>query len=113
MRAVLLLLVAAAVVTASTHKIVECANGGFCDEGKTCCADSHTCCPSTHPVCAGEGRCASADGRVVVNSTLSKGVTGGSCDKLKCALAIAECAAECWCDYPSCECCADCAVCLG
>ena len=35
------------------------------------------------------------------------------CDMAVCAATIAECALECACDWPVCECCAPCATCMG
>jgi Twisted gastrulation (Tsg) protein conserved region len=35
------------------------------------------------------------------------------CNQAECASAVAECALSCACDYPVCECCTGCALCLG
>mmetsp|Transcript_11247 Transcript_11247/g.39161 ORF Transcript_11247/g.39161 Transcript_11247/m.39161 type:complete len:131 (+) Transcript_11247:164-556(+) len=36
-----------------------------------------------------------------------------ACDKLRCGVVIAACTATCWCDLPVCECCPECASCMG
>eukprot|EP00028_Trichosphaerium_sp_Am-I-7-wt_P014569 CAMPEP_0168509378 /NCGR_PEP_ID=MMETSP0405-20121227/736_1 /TAXON_ID=498012 /ORGANISM="Trichosphaerium sp, Strain Am-I-7 wt" /LENGTH=246 /DNA_ID=CAMNT_0008526817 /DNA_START=17 /DNA_END=760 /DNA_ORIENTATION=+ len=44
---------------------------------------------------------------------VSKDNAGGDCPQADCAVKLASCGLSCSCDYPVCECCADCAACLG
>ena len=47
---------------------------------------------------------------MVVSATLPRAY---ACDKLRCGAIIGVCGLTCACDYPACECCAECASCMG
>jgi hypothetical protein len=52
-------------------------------------------------------------GALALTFFVAYGTSQAGAQCLRCAFAVAECAATCACDYPACECCVDCAVCVA